>query len=238
MQQISALGGGGFSEEPDNLALDRYIVAQTGKAAPAVCFLGQASAESADYTLRFYQAYAHLGCRPSHLALYGWPADDPAPLLLAQDVIFVGGGNTRNLLALWQAWEIPAILRRALANGTVLAGISAGANCWFEQGITDSIAPELRAMPCLGFLAGSFCPHYDGEVARRPAFHRFLGQGEIQPGYAADNGVACHFVDGQLHRVVASRPDVYAYRLQVRDGAVDEQPLATERLISQEAGDV
>lgn len=230
MQQIIALGGGGFSEEPANLRLDRYIMAQSGKASPAVCFLGQASAESSEYTLGFYRAWSRLGCRPSDLALYGWLVRDPEPMLMAQDIIFVGGGNTRNLLALWQAWDIPRILRRTLAQGTVLAGISAGANCWFRQGITDSIAPTLGVIDCLGWLPGSFCPHYDGEVERRPAFHRFLAAGSVLPGYAADNGVAFHFVDGQLQRIVASRPDVHGYRLGLQDGQVVEEILAPDYL--------
>ena len=232
MEQIIALGGGGFSEEPGNDALDRYLVAQTDKAAPRVCFLGQASAESADYTLRFYRAFLALGCQPSHLALYGWPVIDPEPFLLAQDLIFVGGGNTRNLLALWQAWELPRILRQAMANGCVLAGISAGANCWFQQGLTDSIAPVLGVMSCLGFLPGCFCPHYDGEIERRPAFHRLLAAGEALPGYAADNGVAFHFVDGRLLRIVSSRPTAAGYQLTQAQGQVVEKALEVVRLAS------
>lgn len=227
MQQIIALGGGGFSEEPDNLLLDRYILEQTRKPAPAVCFLGQASAESADYTLRFYQAFTRLGARPTHLGFYSWPIVDPEPILRAQDVIYVGGGNTRNLLALWEAWDLPRILRQALANGVILAGISAGANCWFEQGLTDSIAPEIAVMACLGILPGSFCPHYDGEVNRRPAFHRFLAEGRVAPGYAADNGAAFHFVDGQLARIVSSRPNARGYRLDVEAGQPREEAMET-----------
>jgi dipeptidase E len=227
MQQIIALGGGGFSEEPDNLLLDRYILEQTRKPAPAVCFLGQASAESADYTLRFYRAFSQLDAKPTHIGFYSWPIVDPEPILLAQDVIYVGGGNTRNLLALWQAWDLPRILRQALANGTILAGISAGANCWFEQGLTDSISPEIAVMDCLGVLPGSFCPHYDGEVNRRPAFHRFLAEGKVATGYAADNGAAFHFLDGRLERIVSSRPDAHGYRLSVENGQPHEEQLET-----------
>ncbi len=230
MQQIIALGGGGFSEEPANLALDRYILEQARKLNPAICFLGQASAESADYTLRFYQAYAGLGARPTHHGFYNWPVTNPEPLLLAQDIIFVGGGNTRNMLAIWQAWDLPRILRQALEQGTILAGISAGANCWFEQGITDSIAPQLGVMDCMGFLTGSFCPHYDAEVERRPTFHRLLTEGRVRPGYAADNGVAFHFIDGKLHRVVSSRPTALGFRLDVVDGHPREQVIEPEVL--------
>ena len=139
----------------------------------------------------------------------------------------MGGGNTKSMLALWRAWGVDEILRQALGQGTVLAGVSAGANCWFEQGITDSVVAELSVLPCLGFLAGSFCPHYDGEVTRRPAYHRFLAQDEIAPGLAAEDAVGIHFVDGVLVQAVTGRPGARAYRLW-RDGAtVVEEPLVS-----------
>ncbi len=177
------------------------------KEIPAVCFLGQASGEDTGYTLRFYQAFTALGCRPTHLSLFDCPVANLEDLLLTQDVIYVGGGNTRSMLTLWNEWGVPAILQHACAQGTILAGLSAGANCWFAQGITDSAVADLSVLSGLGFLSGSFCPHYDGEAARRPAFHRLLTAGEIQAGYAADDGVALHFVDGELLRIVSSRPN-------------------------------
>ena len=226
MQQIIAMGGGGFSMEPDNPALDRYVVEQTGKLQPAACFLGQASGENLDYATRFALALRKLGCRTSTLSLFEPPAH-LADFLLAQDIIYVGGGNTKSMLALWREWDLPALLRCALARGTVLAGVSAGANCWFEQGITDSIPGELSALACLGFLPGSFCPHYDGEANRRPAFHALLAAGQLKAGYAADDGAAFHFVNGALHQVVASHPGVYGYRLEKHGTTVVEEILAT-----------
>ena len=113
----------------------------------------------------------------------------------------------------------------------MLAGISAGANCWFEQGITDSIAPQLGVMDCLGFLPGAFCPHYDAETERRPTFQRLLAAGEARPGYAADNGVAFHFVDGKLAHVVSSRPTALGFRLDAADGQVNEQVIEPAILV-------
>lgn len=226
MRQIIALGGGGFSMEPDNLALDEYIIRQSGQHRARVCFLAQASGESLDYTVRFYRAFSQLGCQPTHLSLFACPPQDAAALLLAQDVIYVGGGNTKSMLALWQAWGLPTILRQACAQGAVLAGVSAGANCWFEQSITDSTAPRLDVMSGLGFLSGSFCPHYDGEAERRPTFHRLLAEGRVQPGYAADDGAALHFIDGALQQVASSRAAAHGYRLSYRGGEVVEEVLA------------
>lgn len=230
MQQIIALGGGGFSMEPENLALDEYVIQQSGQRAPRVCFLAQASGESPDYTLRFYQAFNRLGCRATHLSLFTCPPQEIAAVLLAQDVLYVGGGNTKSMLALWHAWDVPALLRRAYTQGIVLAGISAGANCWFETCITDSAAPQLDALACLGFLPGSFCPHYDSEIARRPTFQRLLAAGRIHPGYAADDGAAFHFIDGALHQVVTSRPQAGGYQLALASDGVQETSLPVANL--------
>jgi dipeptidase E len=147
-------------------------------------------------------------------------------------VIYVGGGNTKSMLAVWREWSLPEILRQAWESGIVLAGISAGAICWFEQGVTDSWADQLRALDCLGFLSGSCCPHYSGETERRPAYHRLLCHSEILPGFAIDDGAAIHFVDNKVYRVVAARQDARAYRVHVVDGAVREDPMSVEYLSS------
>ena len=110
----------------------------------------------------------------------------------------------------------------------VLAGISAGANCWFEQCTTGSVPGELRVLDCLGLLPGSFSPHYDGEPLRRPSLHRFLLAGEIRAGYAADNSAAIHFVDGQVFRAVHSVPTAGAYRVGVQGEVVREEALEME----------
>ncbi len=231
MQQIIAMGGGGFSMEPDNLALDQYVIAQTGKTSPAVCFLGQASGESLDYTVRFYRAFTELGCRASHLSLFQPHTADIEDFLMEQDIIYVGGGNTKSMLALWREWGLDRTLRQAADSGTVLAGISAGAICWFEAGTTDSIPGKLTALPCLGYLQGSCSPHYDGEAERRPTLHRLVASGEIMAGYAFDDGAAGHFVDGELRQVVSSRPAAQGYRVEQKDSAAVETPLPTRYLL-------
>ena len=233
MQQIIALGGGGFSMTPDNLALDRYVLESCQKARPKVCFLGQASAESPDYALRFYRAFLRLGADPSDLTLFQNTPQDVRALLLRQDAIYVGGGNTLNMVALWRAWGVDLILREALQCGVVLAGISAGAICWFQEGLTDSRPGNLTRVEALGLLPGSFSPHYDGEPGRRPRFHELLQAQGIAPGLAADDDVALHFVDGRLQRVVAARDGAAAYRLSLRQGKVREERLTADVLAPQ-----
>ncbi len=143
-------------------------------------------------------------------------------------IIAMGGGNTRSLLALWREWGLDDILRRASAAGIVLAGVSAGANCWFEQCTTDSVPGELTVLACLGLLKGSFTPHYDSEPQRRPSLHRLLQAGAIRPGYAANDGAAIHFSDGQVFRAVRSRPNARAYRVWRERAAVVEEEIQAE----------
>jgi dipeptidase E len=228
-RQIITLGGGGFGVDPTNLALDRYILAQARVSEPAVAFVPTASGESDNYIVRFYTAYLGLPCRPSHLAFFR-RTPDLRSYLLAQDMIYVGGGNTKSMLAVWREWGVPELLREAWESGIVLAGISAGAICWFEQGVTDSFADQLRVMDCLGFLPGSCCPHYSGEPDRRPAFHRLLRQGEIAPGFAIDDGGAIHFTGAQVHRIIASRTGATAYRVHSTGAEVREEPMPVEYL--------
>src|SRR5262249_40021418 len=153
-------------------------------------------------------------CRPSWLSLFQPHTSYIESYLMEQDIIYVGGGNTKSMLALWREWKLDTILRKAGDNGTVLAGISAGANCWFECSISDSIPYQWIALPCLGYLKGSCSPHYDGEAERRPVFQRMIGAGEIPSGFAFDDGAAGHFVDGELKGVVSSRPNAKGYRVE------------------------
>ena len=145
-------------------------------------------------------------------------------------MIYVGGGNVRSMLAVWREWGLPALLREAWQGGTVLAGISAGAICWFEQGVTDSRADALGPIDCLGLLPGSCCPHYDGEAERRPIYHAMLAEGRICAGIAIDDEAAVHFVGDRARHVVSARSGATAYRIETRGGEVSENPLDVEHL--------
>lgn len=230
MKQIIAMGGGGFSMEPENPLLDTYILQQSGKDRPKVCFVPTASGDAEGYIERFYTAFKQHDCEASHLSLLHPTIANPEPFLLAQDVIYVGGGNTKNLLALWRAWGLDTAMRKAWEQGVVLAGVSAGSICWFEQGITDSIPGALTALPCLGFLPGSNAPHYDGEVDRRPSYHRLMGAGLMIDGLAADDGAALHYVGPELRAVISSRPAARAYSVRRTPAGVVEEALSTRFL--------
>ncbi|MGM0827905.1 MAG: Type 1 glutamine amidotransferase-like domain-containing protein [Bacillota bacterium] len=230
MKQIIAMGGGGFSMEPDNLLLDQYIINQAGESKPKICFLPTASGDAEGYIERFYNAFHSLSCEPSHLSLFELPTKDLEGFLLEKDIIYVGGGNTKSMLALWKEWKVDSILKKAWESGTILAGLSAGSICWFEEGITDSYGEELETIKGLGFLKGSHSPHYDGEEDRRPLFHSFIRKGKLQAGYGVDDGAALHFIDESLYKVLSSRVRASAYWVEKRDGDMLETVLSTEYL--------
>jgi dipeptidase E len=228
-RQIIAMGGGGFTAVPENLALDAYILRQSKKSTPSVCFIGTATGDSAPYLAKFYAAYSKLNSRPTHLPLFE-RTPDPRSLLLQQDVIYVGGGNTKSMLAVWREWGLPEFLREAWESGVILAGISAGAICWFEAGITDSWERKLFPLDCLGFLPGGCCPHYDTESDRRPTLHELVSQANFPPTLALEDGVAAHFQGTELIRVVSSHPKAKAFRVQFDNDEAAETPLPVERL--------
>ncbi len=222
-KHIVAIGGAGLSVD-DGYRLERYAVGLTNVQRPRICYIGTASFDREEGTQRFYDMANALGCEPSHLALLPPNTADPASILLHQDIIYVGGGNTKNMLALWREWGIDHLVRAAWERGTVLAGVSAGSICWFEEGSTDSIPGPLTALRCLGLLAGSNCPHYHGEAERVPMYTRYVGAGFMKPGYAADDGIGLHFVGTELAHIVSCRPDARAYRVERGDsGAVSTE---------------
>ena len=173
-RHIVAMGGGGFTM--DGRALDDHILGLTGKPRPRVCYLPTAAGDSAEKVAIFHEA---LGDRAETavLSLFWREVDDIGAFLGAQHVIYVAGGNTANMLAIWRLHGVDTALRRAWEAGVVLCGLSAGANCWFEGCSTDSFGTGLAPMTDgLGFLRGSFCPHYDGEPLRRPTFTRWVAE--------------------------------------------------------------
>jgi len=222
---IVAIGGAGFDPGTPDLKLYRYLLDLTGKARPKAAFLPQASGESRMYVQGFQSTFEELGARTSWLSLFAPHTANVRSYLLEQDLIYVGGGNTKSMLALWREWGLDRHLRDANEAGTVLAGLSAGSICWFEQGVTDSIPGELTPLPCLGFLAGSFCPHYDSEPMRQPSYTRMVAEGSVSAGYAADDGAGLRFEGGMLVEVVRSRAAARAFHVTAEDGRAVESEI-------------
>jgi dipeptidase E len=213
------MGGGGILR-PDS-KLEALLLELAGVSRPRICFLPTAGGESPEGIQCFYDAFDGRNCEPSHLELFGMPAE-PAAHVAKQDVIYVCGGNTANALAIWRVHAVDVALREAWNRGAVLGGWSAGANCWFEDSVTDSYGPELRELGGgLGLLTGSFCPHYDGEPERRPTYTRLVRDGVLPPGYAADDDAAFHFEGTELREVISQRDGAHGYRVT----ATGEEPI-------------
>ena len=223
--RILAMGGASLLASSTDGPLHQYLLDLTGYERPRICFIGTASGDSPEYIASFYAFFARRA-EATHLPLFNRRTDDIEGLLLEQDAIYVGGGNTANLLAIWRLHGVDAALKRAWEGGVILAGPSAGAACWFEGATTDSFGQELAPLrDGLRFLKGSFCPHYDSESLRRPRYHELVGDGALPDGYAADDGVALLFEGRELRETVASLPGSSAFRVERRRGGVDETPI-------------
>lgn len=217
-----AIGGGSMLEPSSRI--ERHVLGLAGSERPRVCFLATAVGDHAERVLGFYQAFAESGCELTHVELFGRP-ERPADRIRRQDVVYVSGGNTANLLALWRVHGIDEAVREVWERGGVLAGWSAGANCWFEDSVTDSFGPLRALEDGLGLLPGSFCPHYDGEVLRRPTYRRLVKDG-MAPGVAADDDAAFVFAGAELKEIVSQREGARGYRVTA-DG---EEPLEARLL--------
>ncbi|MHB8384054.1 MAG: Type 1 glutamine amidotransferase-like domain-containing protein [Candidatus Binataceae bacterium] len=235
-RHIIAMGGGGFSMERETPLLDDFVLDLARRTRrirnrkPRIAFVGTASGDSDSYARNFFESFPPSRAEAMLLRLFDRTITDLRGFVLAQDVIYVGGGSTANLIAIWRLHGLDRALRAAWHAGVVLAGISAGALCWFQDGITDSFGAGYRALGGgLGFLRGGFCPHYDGEAARRPALQRLARRGFL-PTLALDDGAAAHFVGTQLKEIVSSRPRARAFRVTATGGKVIETPLPVRYL--------
>ena len=206
-RRILAMGGGGFTMQERSPALDRLVLSLTGKAVPKICFLPTASGDPREQTTRFYERFAGWPCEPSILSLFHLARDriDPCPHLLAQDAIYVGGGSMRNMLAIWREHGVDAAMRQAWESGVVLAGLSAGAMCWFAGGVTMSGGAP-ASVAGLGLLEGSLSVHLDSEPERLPVFREAVATGRLEPGYAADDGAALVFAGQRLQSLRDLQP--------------------------------
>lgn len=222
--------GGGFSHDSDPL-LDDFVLAASGRPRPRICFLPTASGDAPGYVERFHTAFDGRDCEPSHLELFHRTVDDLRAFVLAQDIVYVGGGNTANMLAVWRTHGLDSVLREAWAAGVLLCGISAGACCWFESAFSDSFGPAAPLADGLGLLPGSLCPHYDSEPGRRPGYLAAVGGGALPGGWAVDDGAAALFAGGRPVEVVTRKPGATLHRVTAgADGAAREAAQAARVL--------
>jgi dipeptidase E len=202
LRRVLAIGGGGFSVEDYSLRQERLLLSLARRPQPRVLFLPTASGDRELYQLRFFRAYSQLDCHPGVLSFFPYDMHlDYAQAARDADVVFVGGGNTVAMLAVWREFGFDRALRAAYDGGTVLAGLSAGANAWFEHYVTDSV-PGGGVRDGLGWLPGTFCPHLDSEPWRRPVLERQAG-----PVCGAGEGVAVLYENEAFDSVFGERAE-------------------------------
>ncbi len=228
MHDIVAIGGNSFPKGTLT-PIHRYVLGLARATPPRVCFIPTATGDAQWAIDNFYSAFGKA-VELSHLTLFDNTTLDIEALLVLQDVIVVGGGNTRNMLLLWHAWGVDRAIRAAWDNGTVLAGQSAGGLCWFQSGITDSYPKQFREINCLGWVPGSFCPHYDSEAGRQPVLEELIVAGTLPAGYAVEDDAAIHLRDGKLVNVVSARPGKNAYAVRAENGVMIRELLEAEAL--------
>jgi dipeptidase E len=228
VRRILALGGHDFSPRPPDRAVCELLLrlaGERGAERPRICILPTASGDTSEQIGRFYAAFAERACEPSDVCLFrlGRRPVELRDHLLSQDLIYVGGGSLVNLLAVWEAHDIAAILGLAWRQGIALAGQSAGAMCWFEAGVTKSSGKPLVAAG-LGLLAGSLCVHYNNEPERRAAYLDAVGDG-MPGGYGLDDYAGLLWEGDGTPSAVTARRGARAYRVSPRAGGVAESPL-------------
>ena len=223
MRQVIAIGGGGFGRTQESNLIEQYILDQTSKTKPKICFIPTATGDLDSYIVNFYSVFTKLKCEPSHISFFKRTIDLQAHIQ-KQDAIFVGGGNTKSMLAVWRDWGLDLILKDAYDRGVVMSGVSAGAICWFEGGLTDSWASDLKMMECMNFIPGNCAPHYDEEPERRPATKRFLENKSIDFMYGIEGGAALHFIDEIPNSTIQFKKNKNAYKVTLDGDNILESP--------------
>ena len=225
-RQIIAIGGGGFGRNPGEGIIEGYILDQSKKSKPKVCFIPTATGDDEGYKESYYSTFSMFDCDPVHLDFFK-RTPDLEQLILNQDIIFVGGGNTKSMLAVWKDWGLDILLKEAYEKGVIMSGVSAGAICWFDQGVTDSWAEDLKIMDCLGFMEGACCPHYDEEPQRKPSLNKFITEKALKSCYAVDGGCALHIEDEEEFKSVVFSKNKNSFLVELKDNKVVEKPYPT-----------
>tara|TARA_Y100001970_G_scaffold275558_1_gene376956 strand:- start:66 stop:764 length:699 start_codon:yes stop_codon:yes gene_type:complete len=222
--QIIAIGGGGFGRNPNKPLIEEYIVNQSNTSKPNILFIPTASAEDKGYTVNFYKAFGQFNTSLSLLNFFQrTPRLDS--LINKQDIIYVGGGNTKSMIAVWKEWKLDKLLHKAYDRGAILCGVSAGSICWFDKGITDSWASNLNIMDCLSILPGTCCPHYDSEADRRPIVHKLIKENTISDCYASEDGAAIHFDNGKVKTGISFYKDSNSYLIKKEKNTIVENKI-------------
>ena len=220
-KNIVAIGGGGFGRTGSSYLIEKYILGLSQKDCPRICFLPTATGDDDTYIVRFYSIFTRLSCIPSHIEFFKRTIDINNHIN-KQDIVFVGGGNTKSMLAVWNDWDMNNILYKAYNKGVIMSGVSAGAICWFTNGITDSWDNKLQILPCLNFVKGTCCPHYDEEASRIPYVRKVLREEKITQCLSIEGGAAIHLIDGKPFKNVSFKNKKNSYDVSIKNNNFSE----------------
>jgi peptidase E len=210
--RIVAIGGGGFCQGTDE-GMETALLEWVGPQCKNIGFIGSASNNDQEKLKRFYARFDRGSYRLDHLRLE-MDAPNACQWLESQDLIYIGGGNALTLLDHWRARGLETLLVDQALKGKHIAGVSAGANIWFEQALTDAGGQGLSAMRFLGLIPGSFCAHYDQEADRSTVFHRLIQSGTLEAGFGLDDGVAALFSSSGFESILFARSGAHAHHVQ------------------------
>ena len=223
-RQIIAIGGGGFGRNPGIGIIEKYILEQSKKETPNICFIPTATGDDESYKVSYYATFSKLNCNPTHLDFFK-RTPNLEKIIMKNDIIFVGGGNTKSMLAVWRDWRLDIILKEAYESGVIMSGVSAGAICWFQRGITDSWANKLNIIDCLSFTKGNCCPHYDEEAERKPSLSNFILNEQINECFAIEGGCALHIKNDAVFKAVSFKEEKNSFLVKKEDGKIIENVL-------------
>ena len=222
-KHIVAIGGGGFSRNNSSYLIEKYILSLSKKDCPKICFLPTATGDDDSYIVRFYSIFTCINCIPSHIEFFKRTINIQDHIM-KQDIVFVGGGNTKSMLAIWKDWGMSELLNDAYNKGVIMSGVSAGAICWFTSGISDSWNNGLRILPCLDFIRGTCCPHYDEEPSRIPYVRKILLEEKLASCISIEGGSALHFIDGKPFKSVSFKDNKNSYNVYLDRKDIVEKP--------------
>ncbi len=218
-----SIGGGGFGRNSSDYLIEKYLLSLSNKPLPKICFLPTATGDNDSYIVQFYSTFLKFNCIPSHIDCFKRTLDFNSHII-SQDIIFVGGGNTKSMLGVWKEWGIDKVLLDAYLDGVIMSGVSAGAICWFNNGITDSWNDELKVLPCLGFIDGTCCPHYDEEVSRKPYVEKLICQHKLDNCISIEGGSALHIVNGEPIKSISFKQNKNTYQVYLSNSSIIHKP--------------
>ena len=209
-KKIIAIGGGGFTHQLDQ-SLDQFILDQLNNLKKNIGLLATASKDDEEKISSYYKRFENTNSELSHFNLTS-NVNGFSEWLLSKDLIYVGGGNTSFMLEIWKKNNLEEIFKIAYEKGIILSGVSAGAVCWFDWILSDSIGLGFKPLKGINLVKGSCTPH-SSNIERINQFESDIKNNKLPQGIAIDDGVAVVFVDGKPTEVYSSRKNHTAYFL-------------------------